>query len=106
MTSTKSDIYSLGIVLYEVLTGGRPFLEDEGSTTINMQTAHSIPALHGLEPDLAWSLNAVIWRATDGFPATRYDDALEMAEDFRRAAGLENAPRVDRAGELLAATAP
>ncbi len=88
----RSDIYSLGIVLFELLTGKVPFLEPSNTAIMRRHVHDPVPALQLSRPDLPQDLNLVIWRATAKSPEARYPDALSMAEDFRHAAGLAGGP--------------
>jgi WD40 repeat protein/DNA-binding SARP family transcriptional activator len=80
-----SDIYSLGAVLYETLTGERPFPDVSMAMIIQKQLQEPIPPLSASRPDLPREIDAVIQRATAKQPADRYDNALAMAEAFRQA---------------------
>ena len=84
--SRQSDLYSLGVVLYEALTGKKPYA---GATPVAIAAA----ALQGapenpylLRPDADPQLVAVIARAMARDPADRYATAAQMAADLRRAA--------------------
>jgi len=74
----RTDIYSLGIVLYEMLAGTVPFQAD---TTFGMLMKHinePPPAIKGLSPDL----RALLDRALAKNPALRYESAGELADEF------------------------
>lgn len=82
--SHQSDIYSLGVLLYEVLTNTRPF--PDGTTDQIAQNHISSPMPSLQSAGLPTELDIVIWRATAKSPHARYLSALEMAEAFREAA--------------------
>ncbi len=85
--SPQSDIYSLGITLYEALTGWQPF---QGSlvSIIEQQLEEPLPSIHQQFPHIPPMVDAVLQRATAKTPEERYADATAMAVDFRRACGL------------------
>jgi WD40 repeat protein/serine/threonine protein kinase len=87
--SAQSDIYSLGVVLYMMLTGQTPFLDPSTTTVIRRHVTEPLPPLQTIQPNLPIALNSIIWRATSKQPEMRYPDALSMAEDFRRVMSSE-----------------
>lgn len=81
--TAKSDIYSLGILMYEVLTGEAPFDSAELLELLNKQITAELPPLQAVRPELPDALNAPLRQATLKNPADRYDNVLQFAEDFR-----------------------
>jgi len=79
----RSDIFSFGVVLYEVLAGRRPF---SGNT--NLEVFHAI--VHDAPPplggDVPPELNAIVAKALEKDPERRYQSMREMVADFRRIA--------------------
>jgi serine/threonine protein kinase len=80
----RSDIYSLGVVLYEMLAGRMPFEGDTSWTLIFKHINEPPPAIEGIQP----AIQAVITRALAKKPEDRYQSARELAADYMEAIGL------------------
>ncbi len=80
----RSDIYSLGAVLYHMLTGQAPF--SGAAVTLLMLHANAAPTpLQLIEPSVPEQISAVVLRALEKEPAKRYQSALELASAYRHA---------------------
>lgn len=80
----RADLFSLGVVMYELLTGRRAF-EGETLAEINDAVLHRDPTpVHELEPKVPPELSAIVARMMARSPADRYTGAPELAADLRR----------------------
>ena len=88
-----SDVYSLGAILYALLTGRPPF--DEGDflgTVLKVRSAEPPPAVRSLRPDVPSGLARICHRCLNKRPTDRYRSARELAEALRRFAGDAGPP--------------
>jgi hypothetical protein len=72
-------VYSLGIVLYEMLTGAVPFTGDSAVSVAMRHMNDEVPAPSALQPDVPAHLDDVVRRATQKEPERRFADASEMS---------------------------
>jgi serine/threonine protein kinase len=80
----RTDIYSLGTVLYEMLVGRPPFTGDSPVAIAYKQVNEQPVPPSQLNPDVPPRLDAVVMRALSKNPANRYQTALEFSEDLTR----------------------
>ncbi|QCJ42014.1 Stk1 family PASTA domain-containing Ser/Thr kinase [Bacillus sp. S3] len=85
MANRKSDIYSLGIVMFELLTGRLPF---SGESAVSIALKHlqsETPSLRRWNPAIPQSVENIVLKATAKDPFHRYNSVEEMEEDLRTA---------------------
>jgi tRNA A-37 threonylcarbamoyl transferase component Bud32 len=100
-----SDIYSLGIVLYEMLCGAAPFVGDTELSTAVARLTAAPGSLRDRRQDIPRSLEAVVLRSLARDPAARFQSAEEMRASLL-AVDSDNAEATPPAGLSLAATPP
>lgn len=89
--TNRSDIYALGIVLFELLTGQLPF---SGESAVSIALKHlqtETPSIRSIIPSIPQSLENVVLKATAKDPNNRYHSAEEMEEDLATALSPERA---------------
>jgi WD40 repeat protein/DNA-binding SARP family transcriptional activator len=85
LPTPQTDIYSLGVVLYEALSGRHPFAESPPTEVGDRHLHDPVPPLGALRSDLAGAIDDVIAKATAKDAAARYPDAAALAAAFRDA---------------------
>jgi serine/threonine protein kinase/Tfp pilus assembly protein PilF len=90
LVDERADIYGLGMVLYEMLTGRRPF-DQSGSYSpmpalieaMAVERGRAAPSLRERRPDVSWTLESIARQCLAPDPAQRYQRADHLAEDLR-----------------------
>lgn len=81
-STIRSDIYSMGILFYELLTGSLPFKGDNAVEIALKQMRDDIPSIRKKNPAIPQSVENVVLKATAKNPKNRYADAKEMHADL------------------------
>jgi serine/threonine-protein kinase len=78
----RSDIYAMGIMLYEMLTGRVPFVDQNPLAAMNERLLNDPPPPRELNPEISPELQEILYRALERDPRHRYATAHEMAWDL------------------------
>ncbi|HEY2731440.1 MAG TPA: serine/threonine-protein kinase [Polyangia bacterium] len=112
----RSDVYSLGIIVYEMLIGRPPFMSDGFGELVNMHLNVPPPSPRAARPEISEQLDAIVLKMLAKNPEDRYPDMASLTSALRIAAGppfsvhrsspeLMNAP-THRAADVVAVPEP
>lgn len=86
----QTDIYSLGVTLFEMIAGQHPFKDASTVEKLFHHINDPLPQIEGLRPEHCDAINSIIQTATAKAPAKRYPDVLALAVAFREAVGRDS----------------
>ncbi|MBK9745795.1 MAG: protein kinase [Chloroflexi bacterium] len=87
--TASSDIYTLGLILYEMLAGKYPFTGATPETLLEQKLNRDLPPLDLFTPDFAHALNQVLQQATAKTPADRFANAISLSQAFHAATNIK-----------------
>jgi formylglycine-generating enzyme required for sulfatase activity/serine/threonine protein kinase len=103
-TSPASDQYGLGVVLYELLTGRKPYEADTPAGILIKQTSESLPLPSKFAPEIPPEVEVALLKSLDRDPARRYADMGEYIKEFEGL--LQQTPVVDTKPVVVAVPPP
>jgi TolB-like protein len=89
----RADLYSFGVMLYEMATGDRPFVGDTSADLASAILTNPPRPLEELRPDLPWRMSSIVERCLQKEPKRRAQSALDLQhelEDFRQELGSQS----------------
>jgi len=104
-TDGRSDLYSLGVTLYQLLTGQLPFVHASMAQLMRAIANDPAPDVRTLRPELPETVANIVALALEKRPETRYADGTQLASDLRAVAANWHEEPVDR-GDNAALTPP
>jgi len=96
--TTVSDIYSLGVILFELLTGQAPFAADTPLALLQKCVNEPLPPVRSLRPGLSSSIEVVVEKALAKDPAERYQSAGELTQAMAQALTKQDIAKIDAVG--------
>lgn len=90
---SQTDLFSLGIVMFELLTGRHPFYAENFSRLVNKVLSEDPPPMRGYRSELPEALERIVCRALDKDLARRYKTGLDLASELSRNFGTLEGPK-------------
>jgi len=100
----RIDLYAVGVILFELLTGSRAFRGPDPKTILLNVLTRGLPSVRSLRPEVAFVLDRIVARAAERDPNARYHDAAEFQHDLLEARTELRRQRADeRRGDRVSA---
>ena len=88
----RSDLFALGVTMFEMLSGARPFKGDSVVETLNATLMLAPADLRAARPDVPAPLSRIVMRLLEKAPESRFQSAEELVQAFEEATTAANAP--------------
>jgi eukaryotic-like serine/threonine-protein kinase len=102
----RSDLFTVGLILYELLSGKAPFHADSAVASLLKRLKEAAPALSELEPAIPRALSAIVSKCLEREPQDRYQSVDQLREELDRLEGRQSTGSHARLSRMLASRLP